>query len=585
MALGNVTGTVSDGALGLAAVLDLPPAVVGCCSSGTAATPALVENADDLVSSFGYGPAVELAALLLARAGGPVVFCRAGTATAGVLGGFCQGGAGSGAAGTVSADGSNTSTAVPALTGTPDKPYAIKIVVTTAGSNLAATPVVKVSLDGGVTFLAAGTVTASASAQAIGSTGLSLAWTDGTFVLNDFWTAAGTNCPTDADATGTSVPVFSGVPRDAYRIRVKVVRAAASLTALTAGVKVSYDDGETYGEELAVPASGAVALGNTGLTVTFGSGTFVVGDLFRVRTAAPTFDATTLGAALTALGVSAYDHEYVHVAGAVDSTTADTVKTSIEGLTSSGVYRWFMGEARDAAEGESASTWLSAVTGAIPGFTSFTSKRGVLGGGYARVASKVVGGQHRRPVSWPISARLARLSRTTDNVGLAEHPGRVRRGEMEDVVAGSLVHDARLLPTLDTRRFIALQSIQGRTGYYSTDRTCAPDGSDFTTVMNLRVMCLASRATQTILTEYVNDNVRSVSGGRIDPRDAKAIEEYVASKLAATLANRASAVAATVNRTDNIASTRTLRVKVRLQPLGYATAITFDISFALNLAS
>ncbi len=585
MALGNVTGTVSDGALGLAAVLDLPPAVVGCCSSGTAATPALVENADDLVASFGYGPAVELAALILARAGGPVVFCRAATATAGVLGGFCQGGAGSGAAGTVTANGSNTSAAVPALTGTPDKPYAVKIVVTTAGSNLAASPVVKVSLDGGVTYLATGSIATSASPQAIGSTGLSLAWTDGTFVLADYWTAAGANCPTDADATGTSVPAFSGTPRDAYRIRVKVVRAGASLSALTAGVKVSYDDGETYGEELAVPSSGALELGNTGLTVTFGSGTFVVGDLFRVRTAAPVFDSTGLVAALTALGTTPYDHEYVHVAGALDASLAGDVKTSIEGLTASGVYRWAMGEARDAAEGESASTWLSAVTGSPPGFTSFTSKRMALGGGYARVASRVIGGQHRRPVSWPISARLAKLSRLTDNVGLAEHPGRVRRGEMEDVQAGSLAHDVRLLPTLDTRRFCGLQSLQGRTGYYATDRTCAPDGSDFTTIMNVRVMCLASRATQTILTEFVNDNVRTISGGRIDPRDAKAIEEYVASKLAATLSNRASAVAATVNRTDNIASTRTLRVKVRLQPLGYATAITFDISFALNLAS
>ena len=585
MALGNVTGTVSDGALGLAAVLDLPPAVVGCCSSGTAATPALVENADDLVSSFGYGPAVELAALILARAGGPVVFCRAATATAGVLGGFCQGGAGSAGPGTLVAAGVNTSTALPALTGTPDRPYAIKIVVTTAGANIAANPVVEVSLDGGVTYLAADTVDVSASAQAIGSTGLSLAWTDGSFVAADSWSAVGTNCPTNADATGTSVPVFSGTPRDAYRIRVQVVRAAASLAALTAGVKVSYDDGETYGEELAVPSTGAVALGNSGLTVTFGSGTFVAGDLFRVRTAAPAFDSTGLVAALTALGTTSYDHEYVHVAGALDSSLAGDVKTSIEGLTSSGVYRWALGEARDAAEGESASTWLAAITGAIPGFTSFTSKRMALGGGYARVASKVLGGQHRRPVSWPISARLARLSRLTDNVGLAEHPGRVRRGELEDVVAGSLAHDARLLPTLDTRRFLALQSLQGRTGYYATDRTCAPDGSDFTTVMNIRVMCLASRATQTILTEYVNDNVRTISGGRIDPRDAKAIEEYVASKLAATLGNRASAVAATVNRTDNIASTRTLRVKVRLQPLGYATAISFDISFALNLAS
>lgn len=585
MSTGSVSGTVGDGALGLPSVLDLPPAVAGCCSSGTAATPALVESADDLVSSFGYGPAVELAALILARAGGPVVFCRTTTATAGVLGGFCQGGAGSGASGTISADGSNTSTAVPALTGTPDRPYAIKIVVTTAGANIAANPVVKVSLDGGITYLAADTVDVSASPQAIGSTGLSLAWTDGSFVAADFWTAVGANCPTDADATGTSVPVFSGTPRDAYRIRVKVVRAGASLSALTAGVKVSYDDGETYGEELSVPSSGVIALGNTGLTVTFGSGTLVVGDLYRVRTAAPAFDSTGLQAALTALGTSAYDHEYVHVAGALDASLAGDVKTSIEGLTSSGVYRWAMGEARDAAEGESASTWLSVLTGSTPGFAAFTSKRVVVGGGYARVDSKVIGGQHRRPVSWPISARLARLSRLTDNVGPAEHPGRVRRGEIEDVIAGSLAHDARLLPTLDTRRFIGLQTLKGRTGYFSTDRTCAPDGSDFQTVMNVRVMCLASRATQTILTEYVNDNVRTISGGRIDPRDADAIDAYVSAKLAATLTNRVSGISAAVTRTNNVASTRTLLVKLRVQPLGYATTITFDISFTLNLAS
>jgi hypothetical protein len=88
---------------------------------------------------------------------------------------------------------SNTSTAVPALTGTPDAPYAVKIVVTTAGANLAATPVFKISLDGGVTYLATGLVVASATPQAIGTTGLLIAWTDGSFVLNDLWNSVGAN--------------------------------------------------------------------------------------------------------------------------------------------------------------------------------------------------------------------------------------------------------------------------------------------------------------------------------------------------------------------------------------------------------
>ena len=52
-------------------------------------------------------------------------------------------GGGSGSAGTLATAGGNTSTAVLALTGTRDAPYAVKIVVTTAGSNLAASPVVR----------------------------------------------------------------------------------------------------------------------------------------------------------------------------------------------------------------------------------------------------------------------------------------------------------------------------------------------------------------------------------------------------------------------------------------------------------
>jgi hypothetical protein len=585
MGIGNVSVSVGDGALGQTSVLDLPPAVVGCCSSGSAATPALVASGDDLVSAFGQGPLVELAALLLAKAGGPIVVCKAATATAGFAGGVCQKGAGSPAAGTLTATGTNTSTAIPALTGTADKPYAIKVVVTKAGSNLAATPEFKLSLDGGVTFLPAGSITASATPQAIGSTGLLIGWTDGTFVLADDWTAYKAGCATTGAITGTSEPTVSGAARDSYHVRIQVVRAGASLGALSAGVKVSIDDGRTWGPELAVPVSGALTIGNTGLTVTFGAGTFVVGDEFRFACSPPAFDNTGLTAALTALETTSFDHEYVHVVGAVDDTGAGAVKTSIEGLVSEGLYRWFLVEARDQVTGETLSTWLGAVTGSTPGFAAFTSKRGAVGGGYSLVTSAGIGGEHRRPVSWPISARLAKLSKVTDNVGLAEHPGRVRRGAMEAVVAGGLAHDVRLYPTLDTRRFLGLQSIQGRTGYYATARTAAPDGSDFTTVMNVRVMCLASRAAQTLLTEFVNDNVRTAAGGVIDSRDADAIDGYLTAKLSAALLGPGyvSAVSAAVNRTDDIATTSTLRVKIRVQPLGYATTIEVDIAFALNL--
>ena len=104
-----------------------------------------------------------------------MILCRAATVTAAVLGGFCQSGGGSGAAGTFAAV-VGTGTAIPALTGTADQPYAVVVVCTTAGANIAATPVVKISLDGGVSFLATGLVAVSATPQAIGTTGLLLAF-------------------------------------------------------------------------------------------------------------------------------------------------------------------------------------------------------------------------------------------------------------------------------------------------------------------------------------------------------------------------------------------------------------------------
>lgn len=190
MTVGSTSLTVKSSGLGQGQGRKLV-AIVGCSESGTPATATTKANNQDLLDAHGFGPVSEQAALYLELAGGPVLTCKAASATAAALGGFCQGGGGSSAAGTLSADGGNTATAIPALTGTPDKPYAVRIRVTTAGANIAANPVVQISLDGGVSYLAADAVDVSATAQAIGTTGLSLAWTDGSFVLNNSWSAVG----------------------------------------------------------------------------------------------------------------------------------------------------------------------------------------------------------------------------------------------------------------------------------------------------------------------------------------------------------------------------------------------------------
>ncbi len=586
--LGSATLSTNDGGLGVSEQLRRPVAVVGCSSTGTAASPQVLSTPDDVTSTFGYGPLAEVLALVLALAGGPVVGVKTSTATVAVAGGVCQGGAGGSSAGTLAADGSLTSTAVPALSGTPDKPYAVRVVVTTAGSNIAATPVVKVSLDGGLTYLATGSVAVSASAQAIGTTGLSLAWTDGTFVLSEAWNAYGVNCPTDADATGTSVLSVSGTPHDAFDVRVLVTRASASLSALTGAFKVSLDGGNSYSGEIALASSGSYAIPNTGLTITFGSGTHVAGDLFRFKTSAPAWDATGLTAALDGLVTSGRDFEFVHVAGPVDATSAATVKTWLDAREVAGQYTFAVCEARDQIHGESVSAWQTVLTGSSPGFASFTGDKQYVMASHGEIQSAIRAGVYwRRNLARLLTPRLAKIP-------LRESPLRVKTGPVEglmpDGAVSSVYHDGRTYTALDLARLGVVQTLAGRPEgeYFFTSRTTAASSSDFSEVQRIRVMNEASRHALAAIAEYVGDDVelKTDGSGRIAEADAKAIEAEVLAKVKAAVLNapnkHVTRVGVQVNRTDVLASTRTLRVAISLVPRGSIIAVSATVTYRLS---
>lgn len=470
--IANITGTIADGGLGAARSLERPPAVVGCSSSGTTDTPTLINSVEDAVSAFGYGKLVELIALYLAIAGGPVVAVKATTATAG----------------------------------------------------------------------SASSVTAAGSSTAV-------------------------------------MTVSTSTSRDDYLVKIKVTRAGADLAAATACVRVSYDNGVTYGEEVAVPTSGILTLTNTGLAVTWADGTFVVGDTFAFKGTAPIWDTSGLGTALDSLEITALDHEFVHVAEHVTGATVGTLDTSVSTLESSSVYRWWLGTARDQSTGESVSTWSGVLIGGSPGFSAFTSRHGIVYAGVDLVPAYAVSGQLRRQVGWLVGPRLARLREVSGGAGLAEHPGRVRSGAVVGGVDGALVHDIRVLSTLDSHRFAGLQTLQGRSGYYATARTAAADGSDYTSIMNVRVVKEAARVATIAAGEFLSDNVRTITGGKIDPRDADAIDAYVTAQMVTAMVNTgyASSASAQVNRTDNLVSTQDLRFTVRVRPLGYAGTIELNI--------
>jgi hypothetical protein len=584
MTLGSASLEILDGGLGIGPNLDRPIAVIGCSSSGTVASAVEVSTPEDVRTTWGRGPLVQGLAHILKHAGGPVIGVRATSTTAGVLGGVAQEGGGSSSAGSFAAV-SGTSTAIPALTGTPDQPYAVRVKVTTAASNIAGNPKVQVSMDGGATWLLDDAIDVSATPQSIGSTGLSLAWTDGTFVLTDYWLSVGANCPTSADATGSTVVTASGTPVDAFDFRAKIVRAAAT-PAAGAAIKVSLDGGRTYGEEVSI-VSGSYEVPNTGVTFAFSAASCVVGDIYRLRTAAPTWNTSGLDAALDALAASGRDFEFVMIEGAVDRTSIATVKTWVTERETAGAYTFALCEARGQSTGETAAAWATSITGADPGFQGYDFENcGFVFAGEALVVSAVDNSAQRRTGLRVAAARLL-TSR------LHESPLKVKNGPVTglypDGDASSVFHDGRTYTSLDSARFMCFQTVQGRPRgeYFITARTMASATSDFSEIQRIRVMCAAARAALPAIALYVGDDVETKTNGtgRITEAAAQAIEQQVAAAVAQAVKvapnEHVTAVAALCNRTDNILSTGILRVAVSIVPRGTVNTVTATIGYRL----
>lgn len=484
MTLATLSATIASTGLGLAQSLDLPPGFVGCCSSGAVDTPTLISNAEELASTFGYGPLCEDVATQLDLGGGPVVVCRATTATAGAFTGVTTG------------------------------------------------------------------------------------------VVPDPVTAMGAD---------PMVCTVSGTPRDKYDVKVLVTRAGVTLQAVTAMVRISLDGGTTYGPETPVPSSGAVVIPNTGITMTWSDNSdadqLYAGDIYLFGSTAPTFDAAGLATALAALAAerTTLDHEFVRVVGPINATTFATVKTSHDALIAASIPRWFLAEARDQNTNESVATWVGVLQGADPGFLGLSANLVAVCAAYSTQASRVMPATWRRPTARLLCPRFS-------TIPVSQHPGRARTGALAGVVTQHHDFSAAALRSLDARGFLGVQSLPGRAGYFSTDRTAAAIGSDFMQIMRARVMCFAARVAVAEATNYVNESVRTVDGGTIDPVDADAFDAAMTSKLEREIVTPgyASGVSVTVNRTDVIATTGQLRFQVRFRPIGYATDITIDLGFAVT---
>lgn len=232
MTLPGQTFTLVDPGMGTVAPLTNVPMIWGITSAGTAATPTKVNSLTTLVSTFGYGPGVDLAAGVLGRGGGPLWFVKVAQNAAGSLGSITK--VGSHAGPTISDNSS-----------TPYNDYEVVIEIMVGGA--LGTAKYRYSLDGGRTYSPSITAPVGGSVT-LANTGIALTFAAGTYVVGHKYTiapSAPTYTTTELGACKTAIDTAAaGCLFDWLAVAGKHASASAANT--IAGLIDGYlDDWET----------------------------------------------------------------------------------------------------------------------------------------------------------------------------------------------------------------------------------------------------------------------------------------------------------------------------------------------------
>ncbi len=393
-------------------------------------------------------------------------------------------------------------------------------------------------------------------------------------------TSAGSNGSVTKVGTGLSVLTLTGTPLDAYEAVVTIVVGGANPASGVVTFTYSLDGGDTTSAVIALPVNGIYALPGTGISLNFTAATLVAGDVYSFACTAPTFNTTQMNAALDALLADPRTWRFVHVVGlaanvAGSATVFGALDLKMTAAETAHRYAYAMMECADDTDAN-----------IIASFNALASLRVCIGGGFEELTSPLTGRKHKRPVQWAHAARR-------QGARVSEDSGRVLSGALPGV--SKLYRDERVTPGLDAARFVTARTFVNRAGYYITNgNILAPTGSDFALVQYREVMDVACTITDAAQVKYVGYELRvnpaqgntTPAGqpgapGTIDERDARAIEADIGSQLAAALLapGHVSALQILVNRTDNILSTKLIRTKVRITPLGYAKSLEAELGF------
>lgn len=388
---------------------------------------------------------------------------------------------------------------------------------------------------------------------------------------------AGTLSGVTKTGTGTSLMSVSGTVSDTAYVLVTVV-TGATVGVAGAILNVSLDAGRTIFATCTLGIGSTYLIPNTGITLTFAAGTLVALDTYSFVAIEPKWSAGTLISAMDALLASGLAFKNVLVVGDCSASEVATVKTEMTAYFNKKQFSRAFANSRDAVWGgtstETAAAWKTSI---IADFISTDADRVSVSGGFHNIISPLSQTQFRRPDSWVAAAVDATTTIGQDISAVAI--GSLPVVSKPAVPDGFLYYDAQDDASLDTARFLTLQLLRGKQGWYMTNSNLmAAAGSDFSILPYGEVIDEASLVAYLFFTQYLGGSVRvSATTGFILDTDANDIDSRGTSSLQAALGNGVSSVKCVVTRNSNILSTKILTATIQVVPLGYIN--TVDLTF------
>jgi hypothetical protein len=367
---------------------------------------------------------------------------------------------------------------------------------------------------------------------------------------------------------GTGTVTVAGSPRNEYDIAVEIL-ATGSLNEAVFRVII---DG-LPGKQITAPDDGVYVIPGTGITMTFavGAGGFVEGDTFTFSTTEPQATNGEMLAAIDQILDAKLNIEWIAVAGISSAPLWAALATKAEGAAGIFQYLFFVAQARYKTASETLDQWVNALTGVERG--TVASPRLQVCAGWIEEADSN-GQVDTRGLIGTYCGKLASRK-------VHEGPDAVRYGGISAATAlkPDGINDGHI-EALKNAGYVTARQIIGLNGIYITSgRMMSEAGSDYDLVERRRAMDKACRQVRAAQLFWVNDTIKIGKDG--SPEGIQMLIAQSKNPLDIMVTNsEISSCSIEIPSGQNVLSTKTIRTKIRIVPLGKLEYLEDEIAYS-----